>query len=58
MELYSLSIEEARTAIDKGEISPVELTEAVYRRIDAVENITVEMITVWESDFASASYYE
>ena len=22
------------------------------------ENITVEMITVWESDFASASYYE
>ncbi len=38
MELCKLSIDEARSAIDKGEISPVELTKAVLGRIEAVED--------------------
>ena len=37
MELYNLTISEARSAIDKGEISPTELTNAVFNRIEAVE---------------------
>ncbi len=37
LELYRLSIAEATLAIDKGEISPVELTDAVLGRIESVE---------------------
>ena len=37
MELYSLSIDEARSAIVKGEISPQELVIALFERIDALE---------------------
>lgn len=37
MELYNLTISEARSAIDKGEISPTELTNAVFNRINDVE---------------------
>ena len=46
MELYSLSIEEALTAIDKGEISPVELTEAIFKRIEAVEDKIHSFVTL------------
>jgi aspartyl-tRNA(Asn)/glutamyl-tRNA(Gln) amidotransferase subunit A len=37
MELYNLTIKEARTAIEKGELSPEELTTAIFKRIEAVE---------------------
>ena len=37
VELFELTIDEARTAIDRGDISPVDLTHAVFERIDAVE---------------------
>ncbi len=37
VELYNLSIDEARSAIDSGEISPVELINAIFERIEAVE---------------------
>ena len=46
MELYNLSIHEARTAIDKGEISPVELTDAVFKRIEGVEHTVRAYITL------------
>ncbi|RJQ50939.1 MAG: Asp-tRNA(Asn)/Glu-tRNA(Gln) amidotransferase subunit GatA [Nitrospiraceae bacterium] len=46
MELYSLTLEEARKAIDRGEISPVELAEAVFKRIDTVEDKIHSFITV------------
>jgi len=46
VELYSLSIEEALTAIDKGEISPVELTEAIFKRIEAVEDKIHSFVTL------------
>ncbi len=38
MELYELTIHEARDLLARGEISSVELTQAVYARIDAVED--------------------
>jgi aspartyl-tRNA(Asn)/glutamyl-tRNA(Gln) amidotransferase subunit A len=37
MELHTLGIAEARALLDKGEVSPRELTEAVLARIEAVE---------------------
>ncbi|RJQ24316.1 MAG: Asp-tRNA(Asn)/Glu-tRNA(Gln) amidotransferase subunit GatA [Nitrospiraceae bacterium] len=37
MEPYQLTIEEARAAIGRSEISPLELTEAVFKRIEAVD---------------------
>ena len=37
MELYSLSIDEARSAIVRGEIRPLELILALFERIDALE---------------------
>jgi aspartyl-tRNA(Asn)/glutamyl-tRNA(Gln) amidotransferase subunit A len=37
VELYNLSIDEARSAIDRGEIKPVELTKAIFERIETVE---------------------
>ena len=46
MELYNLSIEEARSAIDKGETSPEELTKAVFERIEAVEEKVGAYVTI------------
>ncbi len=46
MELYQLTVHEARTALEKGEISPVELTNAVYKRIDSVEDKVKAYITL------------
>ena len=46
MELYNLTISEARSAIDKGEISPTELTNAVFNRIEAVEKKIKAYVTL------------
>ncbi len=46
MELYRLGIDEARTALDKGEISPVDLTKAVLDRIEAVDEKVRSYVTV------------
>jgi len=46
VDLFSLGIDEARTALDKGEISPVDLTEAVLQRIEAVEGKIGSYVTV------------
>ena len=46
MELYNLGVEEARSAMDKGEASPVELTKAVLGRIEAVETVVGSYVTV------------
>ncbi len=37
MELYNLGVEEARSAIDKGDVSPEELVSAVFKRIGEVD---------------------
>ena len=37
MEFYKLSIDGARSALDKGEISPPELAASVFQRIESVE---------------------
>ena len=37
MELYRLSIEDARAAIERGEITPLELVTALFERIDSVD---------------------
>jgi aspartyl-tRNA(Asn)/glutamyl-tRNA(Gln) amidotransferase subunit A len=46
VELYNLSIEEAGSAIDKGEASPQELTKAVFERIEAVEEKVNAYVTL------------
>jgi aspartyl-tRNA(Asn)/glutamyl-tRNA(Gln) amidotransferase subunit A len=46
LELFELGIDEARTALHKGEASPVEITEAVFKRIDAVEDKVKSYVTV------------
>ena len=46
MELYNLSIEEARSAIDKGDTTPEELTKAVFERIEAVEEKVGAYVTL------------
>lgn len=46
MELPFLTIREASDLIDKGEISPVELTEAVLERIEKIEEKLNAYITV------------
>ena len=46
MELYNLSIEEARSAIDKGEASPEELTKTVFERIESVEEKVGAYVTL------------
>ena len=46
MELYNLSIEEARSAIDKGDTSRVELTRAVFERIESVEEKVGAYVTL------------
>ena len=38
MELFRLTIDEAMAAIDSGEISPVDLTQAVIERIESVDD--------------------
>jgi aspartyl-tRNA(Asn)/glutamyl-tRNA(Gln) amidotransferase subunit A len=46
VELYNLSIEEAGSAIDKGETSPEELAKAVFERIEAVEEKVNSYVTL------------
>lgn len=46
MELHNLTIEEARDAIHKGDLSPVELTDALLKRIDEVEGDIRAYVTV------------
>lgn len=46
MELYNLTISEARLAMERGEISPVELTNAIFKRIDAVEEKIKAYVTL------------
>ncbi len=46
MELYRLTIHEAREKLQKGEISPVDLTRAVLSRIDAVEPRVKAYLTI------------
>lgn len=46
MELHDLTIEEARDAIHKGDLSPVELTDALLKRIDKVEGEIRAYVTV------------
>ncbi|MBI4843952.1 MAG: Asp-tRNA(Asn)/Glu-tRNA(Gln) amidotransferase subunit GatA [Nitrospirae bacterium] len=46
MELHSLTIEEARNAMQKGELSPVELADAFIKRIEAVEKKIRAYVTV------------
>jgi aspartyl-tRNA(Asn)/glutamyl-tRNA(Gln) amidotransferase subunit A len=46
VELYNLSIEEAVAAIDKGDTNPVELTRAVFERIEAVEEKIGSYVTL------------
>ncbi|MDH4027289.1 MAG: Asp-tRNA(Asn)/Glu-tRNA(Gln) amidotransferase subunit GatA [Nitrospirota bacterium] len=46
MELYNLTIEEARSAIDRGEISTAELAAAVFGRIGAVEERVGAYVTL------------
>jgi len=46
LELYNFTIEDARAAIKKGEISPVELSEAVFKRIEAVDSRVHAFITL------------
>ncbi len=46
MELYHLTISEARAVIDKGEISPVEITNAILQRIEAVEKTVRAYVNV------------
>ncbi len=46
MGLHKLTISEARAAIDSGEISPVELANAIFKRIDAVEEDIKAFVTL------------
>ncbi len=46
MEPYNLSIHEARTILDKGELSPVELTRSVFNRIEKVEDTLKAYVTL------------
>jgi len=46
VELYNLTIEEARSAIDRGEISTAELAAAVFGRIGAVEERVGAYVTL------------
>jgi aspartyl-tRNA(Asn)/glutamyl-tRNA(Gln) amidotransferase subunit A len=46
LELFKLTIEEARTAIIKGEVTPQELTESVLKRIEDVDKRLNSFITV------------
>ncbi|RLC89851.1 MAG: hypothetical protein DRI77_15315, partial [Chloroflexi bacterium] len=46
MELYQLTIHEARERLDAGEISSLELTEAVLERILAADNDVKAYLTL------------
>ena len=46
MELYRLTVHQARSLLDKGEISATELTRAVLQRIDAVDARVKAYLTV------------
>ena len=46
MELYNLSIEEAGSAIEKGDTNAAELTRAVFDRIEAVEEKVRAYVTL------------
>jgi len=53
VELFDLTIQEARAAIDNGDVGPSDITEAVFKRIEAVEEkvrayVTLAMGTVPE----------
>lgn len=50
MELFSLSIAEAREKLDKKEISSVEITESVFSRIDNVEGKVDAYLTICKED--------
>ncbi|MGM0417362.1 MAG: Asp-tRNA(Asn)/Glu-tRNA(Gln) amidotransferase subunit GatA [Thermodesulfobacteriota bacterium] len=50
MELFELSIAEAREKLDKKEISSVELTQSVFSRIDNVEKKLDAYITICQED--------
>jgi aspartyl-tRNA(Asn)/glutamyl-tRNA(Gln) amidotransferase subunit A len=46
LDLYTLNLEEARAVIDKGGVSPLELTEAIFKRIEAVEDKVRAYVTL------------
>jgi aspartyl-tRNA(Asn)/glutamyl-tRNA(Gln) amidotransferase subunit A len=46
VELFELGIDEARAVLDKGEASPVDITGAVFARIDAVEDRVRSYVTL------------
>lgn len=46
MEIYSQTIKEASSAIERGDVSPVELVKAVLGRIDAIEEEVGAYVTV------------
>lgn len=46
MELYDLTLSKAQLSITKGEISPVELTDAIFKRIEAVEEKIKAYVTL------------
>jgi aspartyl-tRNA(Asn)/glutamyl-tRNA(Gln) amidotransferase subunit A len=46
VELYEMTIKEARQAIERGEASPLELTEAILKRIDDVEERVKAFVTI------------
>lgn len=48
MELYSLGITELRGILDRGEVSPEEVTESLYKRISAVEDRVRAFLTLTE----------
>ncbi|HXF57699.1 MAG TPA: amidase [Actinomycetota bacterium] len=54
-ELHELTISEASSLIERRELSPVELTEAVLHRIDAVEDKVNAYITVLHDEARHAA---
>lgn len=50
MELYNLTIGEARAAIDKGELSPVELTTTLIKRIESVDEKIKAYVTLTKEE--------
>jgi len=46
LELYDLTLSKAQLSITKGEISPVELTDAIFKRIEAVEEKIKAYVTL------------
>jgi aspartyl-tRNA(Asn)/glutamyl-tRNA(Gln) amidotransferase subunit A len=46
LDLHKLKISEARTYLDRGELSPVDLTAAIFKRIEAVEDKVKAYVTL------------